>query len=139
MATFSPNNIAWLINGEPRRKEGYIDIDAGGAELGQSCANEDCKQGTCFQENDKAEEKCMYVKMSNEKGCSSQRFTTCTQGLKCVDDFCVFPNKKPPAQPKEETTSKDENEKFDKLVLYSFMIGIFVLILLMLLLLILGF
>jgi hypothetical protein len=53
----------------------------------------------------------------------------------------VFPNKKPPSTNKvvEETAPQSENEKFDKLVLYSFMIGIFVLILLMLILLILGF
>lgn len=144
MASISPNNISWLLNGQSRHKEGFIDIDAGGAELGQSCADQDCKQGTCFQANDKADEKCMYVLMQNEKGCTSKQFSTCTQGLTCVNDVCVFPNQKPPTEPttttpkKEEVASQADNERFDKLVLYSFMIGILLMIIIMFILFALG-
>lgn len=136
MATFSPIQLPWLITGETE-KERFIDIDSGGAELGQSCAKEDCKEGTCFQADDNAEEKCMYVLMPNEKGCSSKHFNTCTQGLICVDDTCVFPNQKPPSTPTSVPTN--DNEKFDKFVMYSFMVSILVLILIMLILVALGF
>lgn len=140
MATFSSTHSAWKITGEPRQKESFIDIDSGGAELGQSCANEDCKKGTCFQADDKAEEKCMYVLMQNERGCSSKMHTTCTQGLKCVDDVCVFPNQKPASllTPPQHDNSQEANEKFDRLVLYSFMISILALIVVMLILLAIG-
>ncbi len=139
MANYFANNCAWKINGEPLCKEGFIDIDSGGAELGQACDKEDCKNGTCFQPDDKTPEKCMYVLMPNEKGCNTKSFTTCTRGLTCVDDYCVFPNQKPPTPPKEpEKNTENPNDKFDKMVLYAFAASIFVLIIIMLIMLALG-
>ncbi len=108
-----------------------MNIDAGGARLGQSCANEDCIEGTCFRAKNETDGVCRRVLFEGDKGCVRNNYV-CTQGLQCYDDVCL----KDPQSSTTTNTSTDEPTKtpataFYIYILYGFIAVMFILLVIM--------
>jgi hypothetical protein len=135
MALFSSKLCPWSITGESTCKENFISIDSGGAKLGESCAKEDCIEGTCFRAKNETDGTCRHVLLTGDKGCKRENYV-CTQGLKCYNNVCL---QKPPKttnkddEPKDNTTTNADITKF---VLYGFITVMILLLILMIILLV---
>lgn len=109
-----------------RWTEQFKEIDSGGAQLGQSCANEDCIDGTCFRAKNEKDGKCMHVLLDGDKGCR-KKYHVCTNGLDCYNNVCL---KQPP---KKETTDEKESKVDDNSNIYLYILYGFVAIMLIIL------
>ena len=128
MALYSSQLCPWTANGETACKEHFIDIDSGGAKLGESCAKEDCIQGTCFRAFDEKDGTCRHVLMAGDKGCKKSNHV-CTNGLYCYDNVC---RQKLPSS-KYDIISDDKTKNNDfKTYMYILYVFIAVMILLLL-------
>lgn len=129
MALFSAKLCPWTTTGDSVcSREGYIDIDAGGARLGQSCANEDCIEGTCFRAKNEKDGTCRRVLFEGDKGCVRTNYV-CTQGLQCYDDVCL----KEPSSSTNTKATTDETPKSQDTNLYTYVLYGFIAIMVILL------
>lgn len=127
MALFSSQFCPWTKTGNSLCQENFVTIDSGGAKLGQSCANEDCIDGTCFRGKNEKDGTCRHVLMIGDKGCKKDNYV-CTTGLTCYDNICL---KDPPKKTKDD----DENEKNkDNTQMYIYILYGFIATMLLLLL-----
>jgi hypothetical protein len=137
MALFSSKLCPWSITGESTCKENFIGIDSGGSKLGESCAKEDCIEGTCFRAKNETNGTCRHVLLTGDKGCKKENYV-CTQGLKCYNNVCLqrrpkTTDKDDDDEPKENTTT---NADITKYVLYGFIAVMILLLILMIILLV---
>jgi hypothetical protein len=131
MATFSSNLCPWTTTGDSAcNVEQFIDIDAGGARLGQSCAKEDCIEGTCFRAKDEKDGTCRRVLFPGDKGCDRANYV-CTTGLQCYDDVCL--QTLPGKQTSSTSTAQapDNSIKTYTYVLYGFIAIMLILFIIM--------
>lgn len=129
MAMFTSKLCPWTTTGETLCKENFKSIDSGGAKLGESCANEDCIDGTCFRAKNEKDGTCRHVLLTGDKGCKKENYV-CTQGLQCYNNVCL---KNPPKKTNEEEAPKDDTDT-TKYVLYGF-IGVMILLLILMIIL----
>ena len=118
-----------------QRNEHFKTIDSGGARLGESCAKEDCIEGTCFRAKNEKDGTCRHVLLTGDKGCRKENYV-CTQGLTCHNNACI---KDTPRKIYKDDTPEDDtktNADITKYVLYGFIGVMFLLLILMIILLI---
>lgn len=134
MAVYSSQLCSWTANGDTECKENFITIDSGGAKLGQSCAKEDCIEGTCFRASGEENGTCRHVLMIGDKGCKKTNHV-CTNGLYCYDNTCL---RRPPStrgKDINDNTPKKDNTQTYMYILYGFSAIIIVLLIIMIFLL----
>lgn len=140
MALFSSQLCPWNVNGDIAcNKESFVTIDSGGAKLGQSCANEDCIDGTCFRAKNEKEGTCRHVLLEGDKGCNKENYV-CTTGLSCYSNTCL---KEPPRwyrwksddKKTNKATTNDESQTY-MYILYGFIAAMFILLLIMIVILV---